>query len=77
MKIDSRCMGRFLNAKLGKAIGEKTVNLLLSEMNDNNADNAELALGFMNPDELDDPEDGSAEILLKIVVRSIGDGETE
>jgi hypothetical protein len=71
MKINSRCWSRFTSGKVGKAIGEKTIRLMLNEINDNNADNAEVALAFMNPEELDGAEDDSAEILVKVIIRRI------
>jgi hypothetical protein len=49
----------------------KTISLILNKINENNADNAEVALAFMNPEELDSPEDDSAEILVKVVIRRI------
>jgi hypothetical protein len=73
MKIDSRCWSRFMSGKVGKAIGEKTVSLMLNNINENNADNAEVALAFMKPEELDSPEDDSAEILVKVVIKRIGE----
>jgi hypothetical protein len=66
-------MERFLGVAVGKAIGEKTIGLLLGQINIANADNAEVALGFMEPEELEDPEDDSAEILVKVVIKRIGD----
>jgi hypothetical protein len=60
-------MERFLGGEVGKAIGEKTIGLLLGQINTANADNAEVALGFMNP------EDDSAEILVKVVIKRIGE----
>jgi hypothetical protein len=73
MKIDSRCLSRFLDGKVGKAIGENTIGLLLKQINENNADFAEAALAFMNLDELESPENDSAEILVKVIIKRIGE----
>ena len=73
MKIDSRCWIRFFGGKVGKAIGEKTIGLLLNQINKDNADNAEVSLGFMNPEELEKPEDDIAEILVTVAIKRIGD----
>lgn len=73
MKIDSRCLNRFQNGKVGKAIGNKTIGLLLDHINENNADNAEVALGFMQPEEMESLEDDSAEILVKVIIKRISD----
>jgi hypothetical protein len=71
MKIDSRCLNRFLSSRVGNAIGEKAIGLLLNQIDAINADNAEVALGFMNPEELEAPEADSAEIFVKIEVKRI------
>ena len=73
MIIDSRCLNRFLGGKVGKAIGERTIGLLLDQINKSNADTAEVALGFMNPEELENPEKDSAEILVKVVIKMISE----
>jgi hypothetical protein len=72
MKIDSRCLNRFLGCKVGKAIGKKAIGLLLEQINNNHADDGEVALGFMTPEELENPEDDSAEILVNIAIKRIG-----
>jgi hypothetical protein len=73
MKIDSRCLSRFLGGKVGKVIGKNTISLLLEQANKSSADSAEVALGFMEPEELENPETDSAEILVTIAVKRIGE----
>ena len=73
MIIDSRCLNRFLGGKVGKAIGKKIIGLLLDQTNKSNADTAEVALGFMTPEELKNPEKDSAEILVKVVIKRTGE----
>ena len=73
MIIDSRCLNRFLGGKVGKAIGKKIIGLLLDQTNKNNADTAAVALGFMNPEELENPEKDSAKILIKVVIKKISE----
>jgi hypothetical protein len=64
---------RFLGGKVGKIIGKNTISLLLEQANKSSADSAEVALGFMEPEELENPEADSAEILVTIAVKRIGE----
>jgi hypothetical protein len=73
MKIDSRCLRRFLGGKVGKAIGKKAIGLLLDQSNKTNSDITEVALGFMSHEDLETPEKDSAEILVKVVIKRISE----
>jgi hypothetical protein len=75
MKIDSRCLSRFLSGKVGKTIGKNTIGLLLEQANRNHADSAEAALGFMEPEESENPETDSAEIIVTVAIKRIGGPE--